>query len=78
MLFRSSLKTGTSMAAPFVTGAAALMMQWGIVEGNDAYLYGEKVKAFLRRGAGRLAGFREYPNSQVGWGTLCVASSIPI
>ncbi len=73
-----SLKTGTSMAAPFVTGAAALMMQWGIVEGNDAYLYGEKVKAFLRRGAGRLAGFREYPNSQVGWGTLCVASSIPI
>lgn len=73
-----SLKTGTSMAAPFVTGAAALMMQWGIVEGNDAYLYGEKVKAFLRRGAGRLAGFREYPNSQVGWGTLCVASSLPI
>lgn len=72
-----SLKTGTSMAAPFVTGAAALMMQWGIVEGNDTYLYGEKVKAFLRRGAGKLAGFREYPNPQIGWGTLCVASSLP-
>jgi len=69
-----SLKTGTSMAAPFVTGAAALLMQWGIVEGNDAYLYGEKVKAFLRRGAGRLSGFREYPNRQVGDYVIIVSS----
>lgn len=73
-----SLKTGTSMAAPFVTGGAALLMQWGIVEGNDAYLYGEKVKAFLRRGAGRLPGFREYPNEVVGWGILCVKNSLLI
>ena len=27
------------------------MMEWGIVRGNDPYLYGEKVKAYLRRGA---------------------------
>lgn len=73
-----SLKTGTSMAAPFVTGAAALLMQWGIVEGRDAYLYGEKVKAYLRRGAGRLAGFYKYPNTQIGWGVLCVRNSLPI
>ena len=25
-------------------------MEWGIVRGNDSYLYGEKVKAYLRRG----------------------------
>lgn len=43
--------TGTSFATPFVTGSAALLMEWGIVRGNDPYLYGEKVKAYLRRGA---------------------------
>lgn len=58
--------TGTSFAAPFVTGAAALLMQWGIVMGNDPYLYGEKVKAYLRRGAKPIRGEREYPNARVG------------
>ena len=37
------------------------MMEWGIVRGNDPYLYGEKVKAYLRRGARELPGFTEYP-----------------
>lgn len=47
--------SGTSFAAPFVTGSAALLMEWGIVRGNDPYLYGEKVKAYLRKGAKQLA-----------------------
>lgn len=71
-------RTGTSMATPFVTGSAALMMQWGIVEGNDSYLYGEKIKAYLIRGARRtIGGFDEWPNPQLGWGTLCVEASLP-
>ena len=70
--------TGTSFATPFVTGGAALMMEWGIVKGNDDYLYGEKVKAYLRRGARALPGFEVYPNPQVGYGALCVRDSIPI
>lgn len=70
--------TGTSFAAPFVTGAAALLMQWGIVQGNDPYLYGEKVKAYLRRGATPIRGETEYPNPKVGYGALCLAESLPI
>ena len=60
--------TGTSFATPFATGAAALLLQWGIVDGNDPYLYGEKVKAYLRKGARPLPGYEEYPNEEVGWG----------
>ncbi|MDD3404510.1 MAG: S8 family serine peptidase [Hespellia sp.] len=70
--------SGTSFAAPFVTGSAALMMEWGIVRGNDPFLYGEKVKAYLRRGARQLPGFDVWPNPYVGWGALCVRDSLPV
>ncbi len=69
--------TGTSFATPIVAGAAALLMEWGIVRGNDPYLYGEKVKAYLISGARELPGFSVYPNAQVGWGRLCVRDSLP-
>ena len=69
--------TGTSFATPFVTGSAALLMEWGIVQKNDPFLWGEKVKAYLRRGTRPLPGFAAYPNESVGWGALCTAQSIP-
>lgn len=69
--------SGTSFAAPFVTGSAALLMEWGIVQGNDPYLYGEKVKAYLRRGARELPGYSEWPNPLLGFGALCVRDSLP-
>ena len=52
-------------------------MEWGIVRGNDPYLYGEKVKSYLINGAKQLPGEREWPNARVGWGTLCTAQSLP-
>lgn len=67
--------TGTSYAAPMVTGAAAMLMEWGIVKGNDPYMYGEKVKAYLISGATRVG--NAWPDSARGWGELCVAASIP-
>ena len=66
-----TIRTGTSMAAPFVTGAAALLMQHGIVNGNDPFLYGEKTKAYLWKSARPLPAFSEYPNEKTGWGALC-------
>ena len=69
--------SGTSFATPFVTGASALLMQWGIINGNDPYLYGEKVKAYLRKGAQPIRGERVYPNERVGYGALCVENSLP-
>jgi len=69
--------SGTSFATPFVTGSAALLMEWGIVKKNDPYLYGEKVKAYFRSGARQLPGFAEV-NSLTGYGALCVKDSLPI
>ena len=60
--------TGTSFSTPFVTGAAALLMEWGITRRNDPYLYGEKLKAYLRRGAKALQGSEKLPNDLIGWG----------
>ncbi len=69
--------TGTSFATPMVSGSAALLMEWGIVQGKDPYLYGEKVKAYLRKGTKSIRGEITYPNDKVGWGALCVENSIP-
>lgn len=69
--------TGTSMATPFVTGSAALLMQYGIVQNRDPYLYGQKVKAYLQRGARHLPAEKNYPSPMIGWGALCLRDSLP-
>lgn len=70
--------TGTSFANPVVSGGAALLMEWGIIKGNDRFLYGEKIKAYLRRGARPIRGETVYPNNKVGFGALCIAKSLPL
>ena len=61
--------TGTSMATPHVTGVCSLLMQWGIVEGNDLFLYSQKVKSVLIEYARRNPQYT-YPNNSRGYGFL--------
>lgn len=67
--------TGTSFATPIVSGAVALLMEKGIINGEDPYFYGEKVKAYLRAGARQIRGGSEYPNEKTGWGALCLSDT---
>jgi len=67
--------SGTSIAAPFVAGAAALLMEWGIVQGNDEFMFGQKVKALLQKGAIRFPGII-YPDREWGYGALCLENSM--
>lgn len=71
-------KTGTSMATPHVTGIVALFMEWGIVKGNDKFLYGERLKSYLIQGAKRDRPSVIYPNALWGYGTVCAYNSFEI
>lgn len=69
--------SGTSMASPFVCGASALMMEWGIAKGNRPFLYGQMVKAYLIKGASRNKNI-VYPDTGWGYGTLNLNSTMEI
>ena len=69
--------TGTSFASPFVAGACCLLMEWGIVQGNDLFLYGQRLKAFLQKGAKRTQNI-PYPNNIWGYGTLCISNTLDL
>jgi len=68
--------TGTSYAASITAGACALMMQWGVLGGNDVGMYGQQLKRFLEYGALRHPSYTEYPNTVWGYGALCLKNSL--
>ncbi len=61
--------SGTSVATAITCGACALLLQWGVVEGNDLGFSTPLIKAYLIRGCNR-SDVMEYPNPQWGYGTL--------
>ncbi len=61
--------SGTSVATAITAGASALLMQWGIVQGNDISLSTYQIRAYLIRGCSRVESI-SYPNTQWGYGRL--------
>ena len=60
---------GTSCACAITAGACALLLQWGIIEGNDVAMSTFQIRAYLIRGCTR-SDAMSYPNYQWGYGTL--------
>ena len=61
--------SGTSVANAITCGACALMMQWGIVNGNEPFLSTYQIRAYLIRGC-RRSETMVYPNEKWGYGIL--------
>lgn len=61
--------TGTCAAAAHTAGVAAMLFEWGIVQGNYPNMSTQDFKIFMIRGARRKAGMK-YPNREWGYGIL--------
>lgn len=59
--------SGSSAATAVVAGACAILLQWGIVDGNDITMYSKKIRSYLMYGAARNQLFR-YPSREIGYG----------
>ncbi len=61
--------TGTSAAAAITAGAAALLMEWGIVQNNMPTINGDLIRNLLISGCTRDPGI-PYPNNKWGYGKM--------
>ncbi len=59
--------SGSTAAASIVAGACALLVQWGIVDGNDREMYSAKIISYLTAGADRSDNIK-YPDKSLGYG----------
>ncbi len=61
--------TGTSVSAAVAAGAAALLLEWGIVQGNIVSMDGSFIRTLLISGSDREEGVI-YPNNKWGYGKM--------
>ncbi len=67
--------TGTSIAAAITASAAALLMQWAVINGNLENMNTRIARGIFIRGAARIRGI-QYPNPIEGYGRLDLRNSI--
>jgi subtilisin family serine protease len=70
----NTLLSGGSVAGAVLCSATLLLLEWGIVLGNDHNIYGPTVISYLTRGTSKRAG-DIYPNPQWGYGILNLQGS---
>ena len=70
-------KTGTSVAAAITAGAAALLLEWAIVQGNIPAMDGDLIRTFLISGATRDENM-VFPNIKWGYGKLNLFGSFSV
>lgn len=70
-----TMYTGTSVAAAITTAASALLLQWGILNGNLPKINTRVAKGVYIRGARRTPGV-VYPNPIEGYGKLDLQNSL--
>lgn len=63
------LISGTSLSAAYMTGISAMLLEWGIVKGNDRSMDTYQIKKYLIRGVRRSPGLN-YPNREWGYGIV--------
>lgn len=51
-------------------------MEWGITNGHDPFLYGDRLRIELLRNARRLVTSIEYPNPLWGYGAFCLEDTL--
>lgn len=66
---RLTRMSGTSVSAAHLAGAAAILLNWGILNANYPYLNTPVLKSIFVRGAQRNPALT-YPNREFGYGTL--------
>ena len=66
---RLTRMSGTSVSAAHLAGAAAILLNWGVLDGNYPYLNTPVLKSIFVRGAQRNPALT-YPNREFGYGML--------
>lgn len=70
------IRSGTSVAAAFAAGCAALLLEWSYGRKSVRTINGNQIRGYLNRGAvrpgatGSLLDYRSYPNQEWGYGLL--------